>query len=156
MRFLPYRLLSSLLDRFEAEGHRLILVAPFETSNSWFPRMVRWIKGARFTLPLKEDAISQAKGQIRQGPWIRQTRLAAWLLVKSLKDQGFDGEAVEVMLQDLAPSTIRRYEWYWKQFVLFCAQKGVSDLALAGIETVVSFVEHMRRSRNYAYQTTKL
>ena len=60
--FPPYRLLPSLLDRFEVEGHRLILVAPFETSNSWFPRMVRWIKGARFNLPLQEDAISQAKG----------------------------------------------------------------------------------------------
>ena len=82
--FPPYRLLPGLLDRFEAEGHRLILVAPFETSNSWFPRMVRWIKGARFDLPLQEDAISQAKGQIRQGPWVRQTRLAAWLLVKPL------------------------------------------------------------------------
>ena len=58
--FPPYRLLPSLLDRFEVEGRRLILVAPFETSNSWFARMVRWIKGARFDLPLQEDAISQA------------------------------------------------------------------------------------------------
>ena len=41
-----------------------------------------------------------------------------------LRDQGFEGDAVEVMLQDLAPSTIQRYEWHWKQFGLFCASKG--------------------------------
>ena len=73
-----------------------------------------------------------------------------------LRDQGFEGDAVEVMLQDLAPSTIQRYEWHWKQFGLFCASKGVSDPASAGIETVVSYVDHMRRSRNYAYPTIKL
>ena len=78
--FLPYYRIPDLLDRFEAEGRRLILVAPFETSNVWFPRMIRWTRCERFDIPTWPDALTQAGGQIREGPWIRNTRLAAWLL----------------------------------------------------------------------------
>ena len=82
--FPPYHRIPDLLDRFEAEGQRLILVAPFETSNIWYPRMVLWSQRERFNIPPWPDALTQAGGQIRQGPWIRNTRLAAWLLEKPL------------------------------------------------------------------------
>ena len=75
--FPPYHCIPDLLDRFEAEGQRLILVAPFETSNNWYPRMVQWTRCGRFDIP---DALTLAGGQIREGPWVRNTRLAAWLL----------------------------------------------------------------------------
>ena len=80
--FPPYSLLFDLIVRFERAGGRLILVAPYETSNPWFPMMVPWIRGERFDLPEVEDALTQAGGLLREGPWIRGARLAAWMLIK--------------------------------------------------------------------------
>ena len=60
----------------------MILVAPYETSNTWFPLMVPWIRGERFDIPEWNDALTQAKGLIREGPWIRGARLVAWMLIK--------------------------------------------------------------------------
>ena len=80
--FPPYSRLFDLMVRFERTGGRLILVAPYETSNPWFPLLVPWIRGERLDLPEVEDALTQAKGLLREGPWIRGSRLAAWMLSK--------------------------------------------------------------------------
>ena len=68
--------------RFEHTGGRLILVAPYKTSNQGFPLLVPWIRGERFDLPIVEDALTQARGMLREGPWIRGARLASWMLTK--------------------------------------------------------------------------
>ena len=80
--FPPYSRLFDLMCRFERSGGRLILVAPYETSNTWFPLLVPWIQGERLDLPEWEDALTQARGLLREGPWIRGARLAAWMLSK--------------------------------------------------------------------------
>ena len=80
--FPPYSRLFDLMVRFESAGGELILVAPYETSNPWFPLLVPWIQGERLDLPEMEDALTQANGMIREGPWIRGSRLAAWMLSK--------------------------------------------------------------------------
>ena len=66
----------------------------------------------------------------------------------SLREEGFDDLASSVMMGELAPSTIERYEWYWGKFSEFC------PLQMASVAYVIGFVDHMRRMRNYAYQTT--
>ena len=109
--FPPVSQLPDLLERFELQGERLILVAPFETSNVWYPRMVPWIRD-RYDIPEWEDALTQVGGLIREGPWIRGARLAAWLLETRLVEEGFDKQAIDIMLNNRAKSTTQRYEWH--------------------------------------------
>ena len=85
--FPPYDRLYDLMVRFEHSGGRLILVAPYERSNPWFPLMVPWIQGERLDLPVVEDALTQAQGLLREGPWIRGCRLVAWMLSKPVLQQ---------------------------------------------------------------------
>ena len=60
----------------------MILVAPIEPQELWFPRMRPWIQGDCFEIPLWPDALSQANGLITELPVYRGKRLAAWLLSK--------------------------------------------------------------------------
>ena len=60
----------------------MILVAPNEPQEPWFPRMRPWIQGTCFDIPWWQDALSQANGLITELPLYRGTRLAAWLLSK--------------------------------------------------------------------------
>ena len=60
----------------------MILVAPNEPEEPWFPRMRPWIQGESFQIPFWRDALSQANGLIVEFPLFRGKRLAAWLLSK--------------------------------------------------------------------------
>ena len=80
--FPPYSLLFDRMVRSEHTGGRLILVAPYETSNPWFPLLVPWLRGERFDLPEMEDTLTQSEGLLREGPCIRGARLVAWMLTK--------------------------------------------------------------------------
>ena len=55
----------------------MILVAPNEPQEPWFPRMRSWIQGTCFDIPWWQDALSQANGLITELPLYRDTRLAA-------------------------------------------------------------------------------
>ena len=78
--FPPPVLLLDLIVRFEREGGRLILVAPINEASTWFPRMCPLIQGQRFDLPMWEDALTQAGGQIKSLPRLGKRNLAAWML----------------------------------------------------------------------------
>ena len=73
-------LLLDLIVRFKREGGRLILVAPINEASTWFPRMCPLIQGQRFDLPMWEDALTQAGGQLRSLPRLGERNLAAWML----------------------------------------------------------------------------
>ena len=46
----------------------MILVAPDESSNSWFPVMMPWIQGEPLQIPELEDALTQVNCLIRERP----------------------------------------------------------------------------------------
>ena len=78
----PYSCLGDLLERFERENVRMILVAPQEPNDSWFSGMRPWIRGERSDIPQWRAALSQANGLIIEHPYYRDVRLAAWMLTK--------------------------------------------------------------------------
>ena len=78
----PYSLLVDLLWRIEDEGKQVILVAPYEPREGWFPRMLQWAEGEPLVVPDEPDALSQANGLLTERPLIRGDRLAAWMLTK--------------------------------------------------------------------------
>ena len=78
--FPPPVLLLDVIARFEREGGNLILVAPMNEASIWFPRMCPLIQGQCWTLPAREDALTQAGGQLRSLPRLGQHNLAAWKL----------------------------------------------------------------------------
>ena len=75
-------LLPSILEGFERENVRMILVAPHEPNESWFSGMHPWIQGERSDIPQWPAALSQANGLIIEGPYMRGILLAAWMLTK--------------------------------------------------------------------------
>ena len=78
--FPPPVLLLDVIARFEKEGGNLILVAPMNEASTWFPRMCPLIQGQRMDLPMWEDALTQAGGQLRSLPRLGMRNLAAWML----------------------------------------------------------------------------
>ena len=74
----------------------------------------------------------------------------------SLREEGFDEQAIGVILGDRADSTNHRYEWYWGRFTEFCAGRNISNPKMARIQDLVGFVDYMTREHGYAFSTTKM
>ena len=55
-------------------------MAPMNEASIWFPRMCPLIQGQRMDLPMWEDALTQAGGQLRSLPRLGERNLAAWKL----------------------------------------------------------------------------
>ena len=78
----PSLLIPSILERFERENVRMILVAPHEPNESSFSGMRPWIQGEGCNIPQWPAALSQANELIIEGPYYRGILLAAWMLTK--------------------------------------------------------------------------
>ena len=56
------------------------MVAPMNEASIWFPRMCPLIRGQCWVLPVWEDALTQAGGQLRSLPRLGEHNLAVWML----------------------------------------------------------------------------
>ena len=77
--FPPIPLLLPLLDRVVKEKRKIIIVAPEAPRTSWYPLLASLALHPPLPFPLRQDALSQAGGQITRPPIIRAFRLLLWL-----------------------------------------------------------------------------
>ena len=77
--FPPIPLLIPLLDRVVREKRRIIIVAPEAPRMYWYPLLARLALQPPWPVPLRQDALSQAGGQITRPPILRGLRLLVWL-----------------------------------------------------------------------------
>ena len=77
--FPPVPLLLPLLNRVIQERRRIIIVAPEAFRTSWHPLLASLAIQPPWPVPLRQDALSQAGGQIMRPPILRGFRLSVWL-----------------------------------------------------------------------------
>ena len=77
--FPPIPLLLPLLDRVVKEKRKIIIVAPEAPRTSWYPLLASLALQPPWPIPLRQDALSQAGGQITRPPILRAFRLLVWL-----------------------------------------------------------------------------
>ena len=74
-----FHLLLPLLHRIRADHLRVIVVAPDAARMRWFPLLTQLALYAPWPVPLRQDALTQAEGQIYKPPLSRGLRLMVWL-----------------------------------------------------------------------------
>ena len=77
--FPPFALVNRTLIKAESEGCRLVLVAPFWPSLTWFPRLLSLLAGTPLILPTPRDLLSHPPGQGFH-PHPEVLHLTAWKL----------------------------------------------------------------------------
>ena len=77
--FPPIPLLLPLLDRVVKEKRKIIIVAPEAPRTSWYPLLASLALQPPWPIPLRQDALSKAGGQITRPPILRGFRLSVWL-----------------------------------------------------------------------------
>ena len=77
--FPPFHLLLPLLHRIHADHLRVIVVAPDAARTRWFPLLTQLSLYTPWPVPLRQDALTQAEGQICKPPLSRGLCLMVWL-----------------------------------------------------------------------------
>ncbi|XDV41642.1 hypothetical protein PO909_010463 [Leuciscus waleckii] len=62
--FPPVALLPQVLERIRENGCSVLLVAPFWKNQAWFPVLMQLTSTAPWSIPVRRDLLSQARGSI--------------------------------------------------------------------------------------------
>ncbi len=62
--FPPVKLLPAVLCRVKESGVRLLLVAPFWSSQTWFSELIPLLYRPPWEIPIRQDLLSQLQGKI--------------------------------------------------------------------------------------------
>ena len=77
--FPPLPLLALTLHRIATGGHTVLLVAPYWPGRIWFPMLRQLLNGTPWSLPSRQDLLSQVDGRIWH-PQPDRLRLYVWPL----------------------------------------------------------------------------
>ena len=109
-----------LLDGVVEEKRRIFIVAPEAPKTSWNPLLASLDMQPPWPVPLRQDALSQAGGQIMRPHPQRLPTLGMADARMRWEADGFSPGVVETMMQNWAPSTMANYDPKWAHFKRWC------------------------------------
>ncbi len=123
--FPPIKLIPAVLCRVKVSGARLLLIAPFWPSQTWFSGLTPLLYRPPWEIPIRWDLLSQLQGKI----WHPQPELwKLWVCMSRAVIDGLPAEVQETIASARAPATRKLYSSKWGVFESWCLTRAINPV----------------------------
>ncbi len=123
--FPPIKLIPAVLCRVKVSGARLLLIAPFWPSQTWFSELTPLLYRPPWEIPIRRDLLSQLQGKI----WHPQPELwKLWVWPIRAVIDGLPAEVQETIASARAPATRKLYSSKWGVFESWCLTRAIDPV----------------------------
>ena len=138
--FPPPILIPRILQKMKQEMCTLLLIAPLSPRQSWYPTLLSLLVDIPMMLPLREDLLSQRKGQIKH-PDPQSLKLAAWKISdNAVLRKFFQKKAESFITNSRRRSTRKVYDARITIFRNWCASRNVCPYTISVTDLAEFFI----------------
>ncbi len=141
--FPPIKLIPAVLCRVKVSGARLLLIAPFWPSQTWFSELTPLLYRPPWEIPIRRDLLSQLQGKIWH-PHLEVVGMAHTgprAVIDSLH-----AEVQETIASTRAPATRKLYSSKWGVFESWCLTRAI-DPVNCPVGPVLEFLQERLTAR---------
>ncbi len=126
--FLPIKLIPAVLCRVKVSGARLLLIAPFWPSQTWFSELTPLLYRPPWEIPIRRDLLSPASGQdLASSTGALEVVGMAHTGPRAVID-GLPAEVQETIASARAPATRKLYSSKWGVFESWCLTRAIDPV----------------------------
>ena len=120
--FPPFSLIGKCLEKIQANKADGILVVPFWTCQSWYPKLLRLLVALPLMITHRETLLTLPRCQ-KLYPLRKKLNLLACHLCGDYKNRGFSERATNIVLQSWRQSSQKQYDAHIGKWLLFYTKR---------------------------------
>ena len=152
--FPPFRLIPALINKIRVSQCKIVLIAHFWPSRSWFPELLGLLVSPPITLPVIPNLLEQLQGRFRHQN-IDMLQLHVWELSSNQSEIKKNSEQVaDYVSKARRKSTGKVYDAKWKIFVNWANQRKVDPIQ-ASPHVIADFLTFLFTEKKCQVSTIK-
>ena len=137
----PFSMIGKCLEKIQTNKTEGILIIPFWTSQSWYPKLLRLLVDHPLLIHHREKLLT-LPGCNQLHPLRKKLNLLACHLCG---DSGFSEKATNIILQSWRQSSQKQYDGHIRKWLSFCSQRQV-DPTCPSVEVAAEFLTTLYES----------
>ena len=152
--FPPFHLIPALINKIRVSQCKIVLIAPFWPSRSWFPELLSLLVSPPITLPVIPNLLEQLQGRFRHQN-IDMLQLHVWELSSNQSEiRNFQNKLQTMSPKLVEMSTGKVYDAKWKIFVNWANQRKVDPIQ-ASPHVIADFLTFLFTEKKCQVSTIK-